>query len=231
MQLVDELSMIYTTCLMCYATFSYSRSPSFRLTLSILLVVLALGITVYYHYLQDPVFHQRVYALLTSIIVFREMYVMESTLRPRLKDNEATYKVMHKRSMSTEEQQESRGEDQRDHEILRRMWVLITIGLSTFLGGFVLWTLDNVYCSQLKSWRREVGLPWGILLEGHGWWHLMTGTGAYFYVTWGIWLRHRLNGKQDEYDLNWPRIWNLPEVVRRAQVKGVVDNGKEKKRV
>lgn len=44
--------------------------------------------------------------------------------------------------------------------------------------------------------------------------HIMTGTGAYFYIVWGIWLRHCLNGRQEEYDLSWPRLFSLPEVVR-----------------
>ena len=50
--------------------------------------------------------------------------------------------------------------------------------------------------------------------------HLMTGTGAYFYLIWGIWLRHCLNGRQDEYDLSWPRFWSLPEVVSRKSANG-----------
>jgi dihydroceramidase len=104
-------------------------------------------------------------------------------------------------------------EDARDAIIVRKMWSLIAVGLSIFLGGFAIWNLDNIYCSKLRSWRHEVGLPWGIFLEGHGWWHLMTGTGAYFYIVWGTWLRHCLNGKQDEYKLVWPRWWSIPEVV------------------
>lgn len=48
--------------------------------------------------------------------------------------------------------------------------------------------------------------------------HLMTGTGAYFYITWGIWLRHCLNGKQEDYDLRWPSLFSLPEVVKSNQV-------------
>lgn len=43
----------------------------------------------------------------------------------------------------------------------------------------------------------------------------MTGIGAYFYIVWGIWLRHCLNGQQDAYYLRWPRVWSLPDVVRR----------------
>ena len=41
----------------------------------------------------------------------------------------------------------------------------------------------------------------------------MTGIGAYFYIVWGIWLRHALN--RQEYDLSWPTIlFSLPEVVK-----------------
>ena len=47
----------------------------------------------------------------------------------------------------------------------------------------------------------------------------MTGTGAYFYLVWGIWLRHCLNGRQEEYDLYWPHIFSLPEIVRSDEGK------------
>lgn len=46
MQLVDELSMIYTTCVMVFATFSYSRSPRFAVFLGVALLGLAGFITV-----------------------------------------------------------------------------------------------------------------------------------------------------------------------------------------
>jgi len=51
---------------------------------------------------------------------------------------------------------------------------MIACGLGVFLGGFGIWTLDNVYCSTIRRWRHEIGLPWGILLEGHGWWYVLT---------------------------------------------------------
>jgi dihydroceramidase len=47
--------------------------------------------------------------------------------------------------------------------------------------------------------------------------HLMTGTGAYFYIVWGIWLRHCLNGRQEEYRLVWPRWTSLPSIVRQEK--------------
>lgn len=46
MQLVDELSMIYTTCLMMYASFSFSISRAFSILLGVSLLGLAGFITV-----------------------------------------------------------------------------------------------------------------------------------------------------------------------------------------
>jgi len=53
----------------------------------------------------------------------------------------------------------------------------------------------------------------------------MTGIGAYFYIVWGIWLRHCLNGKQDLYELDWPRTWSFPRII----LKETPQNGHLKK--
>jgi dihydroceramidase len=44
----------------------------------------------------------------------------------------------------------------------------------------------------------------------------MTGTGAYYYIVWGIWLRHHLNYRQNEYELVWPNFWTVPGVVKKG---------------
>ncbi|RAR07052.1 tubulin beta chain [Stemphylium lycopersici] len=227
MQLVDELSMIYTTCLMNFATFSYGKSRLYSTILAIGLVSLAVFITLYYHYLQDPSFHQNAYAMLTAIVLFRAMYVMEVNMRPRFRSKEREAANPRRKGGVKAVQQR---EDQRDQEILRTMWTMIGFGLSIFLGGFGVWHLDNEHCTQLVQWRREMGMPWGFVLEGHGWWHLMTGTGAYFYIVWGVWLRHCLNYRQDEYELVWPNIWTMPAVVKRqsaAATGGASGRGKK----
>lgn len=167
MQLVDELSMIYTTCLMNYATFSYGKSRLYSTILAFALISIAIFITLYYHYLQDPSFHQNAYALLTAIVLFRAMYVMEVNIRPSLKSEER--KAANPRLKGNTAAAQAQ-EDQRDLETLRVMWQMIAFGLSIFLGGFGLWHLDNEYCSKLVGWRREIGMPWGFVLEGHGWW-------------------------------------------------------------
>ena len=167
MQLVDELSMIYTTCLMCFATFSYGKSLRYSIGLAIGLISLALFVTLYYHHIQDPAFHQNVYALLTATVLFRAVYMMEVAIRPRFKSEER--KSLNPRPDRTVEA--VRMQEYRIYqEILRTMWQMIVTGLSIFLGGFLIWHLDNVHCAKLISWRREIGLPWGFVLEGHGWW-------------------------------------------------------------
>lgn len=210
MQLVDELNMIYTACLMCYATFSFSRSRAVRQILCVGLVSLAVFITLYYHYLQDPAFHQNAFALITAIVLFRSMYVMEVNIRPSLKKK---YGTAPQKSTAGLSKADLKANAQRDLAILNEMWLMVAIGLSIFLGGFGIWALDIKYCSTIRRWRHEIGLPWGLLLEGHGWWHLMTGIGSYYYLVWGVWLRHCLNERQDEYVLKWPSIFSIPEVV------------------
>lgn len=225
MQLVDELSMIYTACLMCYATFSFSRSRVARQVLGLGLLSLAIFITLYYHYLQDPVFHQNAFALITAVVLFRSMYVMEVNIRPSLR---AKYSAKpQKTSHATMSKAERLADAHRDRAIVKEMWAMVAIGLSIFLGGFGIWALDNKYCPTIRTWRHKVGLPWGILLEGHGWWHLMTGFGSYFYIVWAVWLRHCLNERQDEYVLNWPSYFSLPEVIPLSQVKTASDKAKK----
>lgn len=171
MQLVDELSMIYTTCLMCYASFSYSRSTNFRVVLGVSLASLAVFITLYYHYLQDPAFHQNTYALLTAVVLIRSMYTMEVQLRPSWRGSTEEDRLeRQKQGLSVITKERQQYENVRDLKTLNTMWFMVAYGLSVFLGGFAIWNIDNNFCSTIRQWRREVGLPWGILLEGHGWW-------------------------------------------------------------
>ena len=180
MQLVDELGMIYTTCIMFYATFAHKKSVLYVTVLGTLLVALSGFITGYYHYLQDPTFHQSMYALLTAVVMFRALYIMEINIRPSLREKKKASEsngsangsatASANGTLTPTEKVEQKRQDTRDIEILNTMWKMIAYGLSIFLGGFAIWNLDNVYCSNLRHLRREIGLPWGILLEGHGWW-------------------------------------------------------------
>ncbi|RMZ75941.1 hypothetical protein DV738_g5241, partial [Chaetothyriales sp. CBS 135597] len=217
-QLVDELNMIYTTCIMAYASLSYSRSTAAQIIIGVFLVVFCLSTTLYYHYLQDPTFHQTVFAGLTVFILVRSVHIMETTLRPSIrKTRESDRLEREKKDLPVPSKEQQQYENERDEAILRNMWILFAYGLSIFLGGFAIWGLDRVYCSTFRRWRRQIGMPWGFLLEGHGWWHLMTAIGSYCYIVWGIHLRRVLNRQQEEYVMFWPNIWTLPEIVKKKK--------------
>jgi dihydroceramidase len=60
----------------------------------------------------------------------------------------------------------------------------------------------------------------------------MTGMGAYCYILWGIWLRHCLNGRQDEFEFIWPHLYCLPMLVRAEAMEhsnGSMENAPLKK--
>lgn len=48
--------------------------------------------------------------------------------------------------------------------------------------GYLLWQLDFIFCSELTALKHAVGIPWGFLLELHGWWHILTAIGAHTFM-------------------------------------------------
>nr|POE47647.1 alkaline ceramidase 3 [Quercus suber] len=147
MQLVDELSMIYTTCLMFWATFAHKQSRAVQTLIAVAVAALALFITLYYHFLQDPTFHQTAYALLTAVVLLRSMWIMEMRIRPYFRKQKED---LHKKNLTPLEEDR---QDVRDRAILKKMWALVATGLFVFLGGFAIWNLDNAFCSKLRAWR------------------------------------------------------------------------------
>lgn len=37
---------------------------------------------------------------------------------------------------------------------------------------------------------------------------------AYYYIVWGIWLRHCLAGRDEQFSLYWPSLLSIPEVLK-----------------
>jgi dihydroceramidase len=156
MQLLDELSMVYTTCVLFYAVFSYACTKPTQYLLLLLITSIAVFITAYYHYIKDPLFHQNMFALLTTIVVLHSIYIMEKLFQTRpIKTGDDRKRL-----------------DSRHAGIRRNMRIMIACGIGSVALGFLIWNLDNIFCSTLRRWRRHIGLPWGILLEGHGWWYV-----------------------------------------------------------
>ncbi|VBB73430.1 Putative alkaline phytoceramidase [Podospora comata] len=194
MQLADELPMIYTICIMAYVAFGTNKSPAVKGLLAVFLLGLATFITVYYLYAKDPVFHQVAYGLLTASTIFRGFYVLEGVLRPAFK----------KRNPATCDRH------------MKEMWTLALTGIFMFLAGFLIWNIDNVFCHHITQTKQKVLLPWAIIFEGHGWWHILTGL-AYHMILWRLWSNCCLDGKEDEFMLDWKPLRTIPQVVPRTK--------------
>ncbi|KAF2841225.1 aPHC-domain-containing protein [Patellaria atrata CBS 101060] len=225
MQLLDELSMIYNMCTMFYAVFSFQRSRFAASVVLIFVVSLAAFITAYYHYLKDPVFHQIAFALITVSVVLTSLYRIERYLKPSRRTmtiNQGFDDVGRKSGNDVQRDIVERARlERRDTQIYNEIWQLKKCGLGFIAFGFFIWNLDNIFCSTLRRWRHDIGLPWGILLEGHGWWHIMTGLSAYYHLTSTIWLQYCMSGMQDEVKLIWPSLFtSVPVIVRRKGLLG-----------
>ncbi|KAG9604230.1 alkaline phytoceramidase, partial [Aureobasidium melanogenum] len=55
-------------------------------------------------------------------------------------------------------------------------------GAGCFIFGYLLWQLDFIFCPQLTTLKRAVGIPWGFVFELHGWWHILTAIGAHTFM-------------------------------------------------
>ncbi|KAK4170173.1 ceramidase-domain-containing protein [Cladorrhinum sp. PSN259] len=193
MQLADELPMIYTVCIMSFATFSYNRQLRTQILIAVGLTGLAAFITIYYLYAKNPVFHQVAYGLLTLSTVVRGFYVTQYKLRPAVCKRNPV-----------------RGE-----LIMKQMWKLAFSGIIMFLVGFFLWNVDTIFCKHITTTKQRLQLPWSAVLEGHGWWHILTGAGAYHLIIWRLWSNRCLDGDEDKFMLDWVPLQTVPQVLIR----------------
>ncbi|SPO30858.1 related to YPC1 - Alkaline ceramidase [Ustilago trichophora] len=165
-QLLDELPMIYTSAWLTYCVCETQRAyakPRFRLLLPTSLILLVVCITVVYLRNGNPVFHQVAYA---SIQIASTLRVIHLLRNPSSYLNTTSIGKIRKSQIQN----------------------LYLFGAIIFLTGFAIWNVDNIFCYNLTQARHKVGYPWAVLLEGHGWWHILTGWGAYCLITAGTQL-------------------------------------------
>ncbi|KAL4958491.1 ceramidase-domain-containing protein [Aspergillus filifer] len=101
----------------------------------------------------------------------------------------------------------------------RQIWGIVRFGAAIFNLGYWLWILDQWACGFLTNARRAIGLPWGFLLELHGWWHISV-------------IDHLLPSEEFAEDprqcFAWPASWAATSIfAEREQAK--VDHGASEK--
>lgn len=59
---------------------------------------------------------------------------------------------------------------------------LVTFATWMAMSAYGIWNIDVNFCPTLTRWKRSMGMPWGVLLELHGYWHLMTAISSYTFM-------------------------------------------------
>ncbi|KAH7881001.1 ceramidase [Lentinula edodes] len=155
-QLADELPMIYVASMSIWILYDYQlgfdlSSIQTKSQVAFLVLFDALFTWSYAVY-RNPVYHQVVFAALVISCAIRIAYLLNwSPVRTRIPDSKK--------------------------QVIAQMF---TTGAVTFASGFLVWNLDIIFCGTLTNWKRNLGWPAAFLLEGHSWWHLLTGLGTYY---------------------------------------------------
>lgn len=191
-QLLDELPMIYATCVPVWVVFSHGKSRAESVSVGIQIAAGALGLTAFYLKYRNPTIHQAAYGLLNAVVLFKSL---------NIKNDNVT-----------------------DKAALKTFHTLLVRGLSYLAIAYLLWNTDINFCSYYRSARRSIGMPYGFILEGHGWWHLGTGLGVYHYIVYLEYLRAFLRHQEDQYDFKWflnliPHLDLKPEYRHSAKLK------------
>ncbi|KAJ8523363.1 hypothetical protein ONZ45_g222 [Pleurotus djamor] len=155
-QLADELPMVYVASFTLYLLFDSApgfSTDSFRSkALIAALVAFDVLFTWSYYLYRNPVYHQVVFATLLIFVTLRVMTYLRS---PHARNTIPEHKTA---------------------QITR----LFSTGVVSFATGFLIWNLDNIFCDTITRWKGSLGWPAAFLLEGHSWWHVLTGLGTYY---------------------------------------------------
>jgi len=73
--------------------------------------------------------------------------------------------------------------------------------------AYAVWLIDRFCCPQLTQFRQFVGLPLGFLTELHGWWHILTGMGAYVFMNVVDYITNQDLRDDPVETVAWPGAW------------------------
>ncbi|KAI0800636.1 alkaline phytoceramidase [Fomes fomentarius] len=192
-QLMDELPMIYVASYCAAGLWDTSRGFSLRDSIAVKLgvigTILNVSFTLSYYLWRNPVYHQVVFGVLLFFMTTRTTYLLNSV------------------KWADRVPQPHRA------AIVRT----VTAGALTFGLGFLVWNLDNIFCSNITQWKQSIGWPAAFLLEGHSWWHVLTALGTYLMLTGNT--CETLCIKDDHSNFQITKQLGLPRITRVGKTK------------
>ncbi|XP_037543548.1 alkaline ceramidase 3 [Nematolebias whitei] len=167
MQLLDELPMIYSTCVFVYCLYEcFKQENSINFFTIALLLVFSVTVTLVYLQWKEPVFHQVMYGALVACLVLRSIFIVTWCCSGVF--------ILYLCSTC------------RVYPWLRP---LCYTSLGIFMLGFLLWNIDNIFCNSLRASREVLPSGVGVLTQFHAWWHIFTGLGSYLHILLSLQIR------------------------------------------
>ncbi|KAI9631910.1 ceramidase [Dioszegia hungarica] len=172
-QLLDELPMIYLVSYCAYLVIDTLPEfrPRFGLLGPLVLVAWDIFVTLSYIYLPNPIYHQLAFGFILLSSVTQNFRFIR-----RLASAADANPAQHAKVVNT-----------------------LLSGIATFIVGFIIWNVDNYFCDVLRRGQELLG-PLGFILQGHGYWHLMTGYGSFLIMTASTYLQLAIKTSPELYD-------------------------------
>lgn len=108
----------------------------------------------------------------------------------------------------------------------KKLGNMATFGISMGLFGYFLWNIDYHACGYVLRFKHWLGMPWGMLFELHGWWHIFTAISAYAGMALVEYLVTIEDGKTEKLEEGF--VWPVRGVLR--DLEGVEGKGVEGKK-
>ncbi|ANZ77135.1 BA75_04330T0 [Komagataella pastoris] len=198
-QLMDELPMIYVTAIPFGYIYSWQRSPFWKNFVRYGTAIFTVTLTLIYIFVYK---NPILHQISYATLNFLIIYKTLKTINERVTDPEVRYLE----------------------------YKLLALSFSLFGFGFFVWNLDNIFCDTLSYLRRNyLGLPFGFIIEGHGWWHIFTSLGIYYFILYNEIMGTWMNEKPEDYKLVW-RMGFLGEMVLTDEAKERYQKLDEKKK-
>ncbi|THG97975.1 hypothetical protein EW026_g4126 [Hermanssonia centrifuga] len=194
-QLADELPMIYVASYCCAILFDIQPGFNIHNAQSRLIIAFLLAFNVLftwsYAVYRNPIYHQVVFAILMFTNVFRTSYILRFSEAAKTIPDQCRTTIA---------------------------WLFGT-GAVTFAFGFLIWNLDNIFCSKVTQWKHQVGWPAAFLLEGHSWWHILTAVGTYLMLLGNTYLTLGVKDSFSNYAVN--HKFGIPGLERVGKGKNL----------
>ena len=156
--------MFFATAIVLHRVMTFGESAAYSRNFALGLSAILVAIAVYHCWAIEVIAHQATFVIMVWVVAWNTRKLIRERVRdPRLQ------KRMKKLAFEGTGTSQLTLEKPRAFAPASRIYAKDVHVLVVILTAWVLWNVDNVTCTYLRQIRRAIGMPWGFLLELHGW--------------------------------------------------------------